>query len=539
MGLSLAFRWDHRIACVYLPFRHKFGFNHDRETREETLNVLAFRDEHKLPNVYHNSKFDITSLETLGAHFRNSIHYCTMLQSHLLNENRYSQSLDALVKIMFGRSKQEPEEMAKIKKSHGWGSIPSELMYYYALTDAGLCLLLHEHFEPEWEKEKLNDYWLNHKLKTIDVVRKMEILGVGVDTRKCEVNIRNGEMIMDETKEILGLNPASPKDLAKLLIDGLGLPVVKTTPGGSPCFDKEAMAVYDQILERQSSDTARLILTYRGWQKTVSSNYRAYIELLSPDGRLRPNYKLHGTKTGRFSCEKPNLQQIPRQSVKPWNGDTKKAFQPPEGYIYLEADYSQLELRLATSYAQDPSLIEVFNEGRDIFTEMSTRINLSRQDTKTFVYSTQYGAGIKRLCDVFGWTPEEAQSVKLGYKAAYPGFDTIDKDAKLAAKRFGKVKLWSGRYRHFMFPDSENHKALNSAIQGGAADIVEKTMHRLSSQIESDECRMVLQVHDSVVFQVKAESEQIVIPEIQRVMTNIEPDFGVKFAVDIHHFGKE
>lgn len=137
------------------------------------------------------------------------------------------------------------------------------------------------------------------------------------------------------------------------MIDELKLPVVKRSPKtGAPSFDKEAMTIYDEMLEHRDNPTANLIKQYRGWQKSVTSNYLPYVELLSLDGRLRPNYKLHGTKTGRMSCEKPNLQQIPRVSNKPWNGKMKAAFIPEDDFELWEFDYSQLELRLGTAYAK-------------------------------------------------------------------------------------------------------------------------------------------------------------------------------------------
>src|SRR6185437_5333306 len=143
------------------------------------------------------------------------------------------------------------------------------------------------------------------------------------------------------------------------------------------------------------------ILEYRGWSKTTSSNYRPYLALLSPDGRLRPNYKQHGTLTGRLSCEMPNLQQIPREGSKRWNGQLKKCFitlDPDE--MLLEFDYSQLELRLGAAYAKEESLIQVFREGRDIFQEMAEALEMDRQSTKTMNYAIAYGAGVTRISNV-------------------------------------------------------------------------------------------------------------------------------------------
>src|SRR5690606_39266387 len=150
--------------------------------------------------------------------------------------------------------------------------------------------------------------------------------------------------------------------------------------------------------------------------------YRSYLEHVSPDGRLRPDYKHHkdeddgGTVTGRLSCANPNLQQIPKSGKKPWNGGVKRSFIPTPGYELWEVDYSQLELSLGTAYADVKELMEVFNdESRDIFSEIAATLGLERDPTKTYVYSTQYGAGINRLVSALGVTPAKAAQIRDDY----------------------------------------------------------------------------------------------------------------------------
>jgi DNA polymerase-1 len=292
------------------------------------------------------------------------------------------------------------------------------------------------------------------------------------------------------------------------------------------------------MLATMDDDRASLILEYRGYQKTVSSNYKPYLELLSPDGRLRPNYKMHGTVTGRLSCEKPNLQQIPRVSEKPWNGRLKQAFIAEPGFTLWEADYSQLELRLAAAYARETELLEIFNSGRDVFTEMARDLNMARHDVKTLTYTIQYGGGITRIKNVFGVSVEKAAEIKDDYFERYPGFRKMSQQASSVCRRQGFIRLWSGRRRHFADPQNEAHKAFNSVIQGGAAEIVKHTMLRLSETVDSDDCRMLLQVHDSVVFEIRNGMEDAYLPKIKEVMEAVEPDFGVHFAVDVHKWGE-
>lgn len=481
-----------------------------------------------------------------------------MLLSHLLNENfPYQKSLDACGKwYCKDAGKKLSPEFQLFLTLYGWAGMPSQAIREYAEYDSILTFKL---FEVLWalaKKEGLEDYWYSHKMPFVRVVMAMERRGVRIDVPMCLRMQIHGGMIMDDVVELLGgLNPGSSKDLEKLLIEQLGLPLVKPTKGSKgpkdapnppemwkPSFDKDAMEQYDRMLEMrgESDETAQHILTYRGWQKACSSNYKPYVELLSPDGRLRPNYKMHGTKTGRMSCEKPNLQQIPRAGDKPWNGDMKTAFLPEDGYGLWEADYGQLEFRLTAAYAHEDKLILVFEQGRDVFTEMSESLGMPRQGVKTLTYTIQYGGGLTRISAVFGVTTDGADALRSNFYSTYPGIRQVSNLAQRKAKFIGKIKLWSGRYRHFVDPRGEAHKAFNSVIQGGAADIVERTMIRLFDRVDNEEeCRMLLTVHDSVIFEIKEGLEENYLPRIKDVMENVEPDFGVKFAVDIHKFGAE
>lgn len=539
VGVSLASRLPGvGICAAYLPFRHGIGPNYGRE---ELFKLKQKIESYTGYLVFHNAKFDLVSLQTLGINYTGKF-YCSMQIAHLLNEELpYDKSLNSCVRhyVPGLEGKKDDATFKGFVKMYGYGGMPSEAMRAYAEWDAVITYRLIEVLLVALDIENLNDYW-EIKQKFYAVIIAMESRGVTVDTDLCRRMINHGEIAMDEIVELLGgLNPGSNKDLQILLLERLGLPVVKRSKKtGAPSFDKTAMEEYELMLELRDDDTARYILEYRGWQKSVSSNYRPYVELLSLDGRLRPNYKLHGTKTGRMSCEKPNLQQIPRVSSKAWNGEMKNAFLPQKGYSLYEADYGQLELRLAAAYAKEEGLKRVFAEGRDVFTEMSKQLGMARHDAKTLTYTIQYGGGINRISTVFGFSSSRAQQVRNNFYNTYPGFRAVGNNAKRKVESKGSVRLWSERSRHFLYPKDESHKAFNAVIQGGSADIVERTMVRLFEQVDnSDECRMLLQVHDSIVFEIKDELVSTYLPKIQACMEAVEPDFGVRFAVDVHKWG--
>jgi DNA polymerase-1 len=414
-------------------------------------------------------------------------------------------------------------------------------MWDYAVLDAVLTWRLYDVLRNTRQWQELPDTIWPHKQDLIRVLLSMKRNGVRIDVQLAEEYVHKGVQEMGQIEKSLGINPASPKQLKKLLIDQLELPVVKTSQiTGAPSFDKEAMLAYDSMLESLDNPVAKQIKEFRGWQKAVSAAYRPYIELVDMDGRLRCSYRLHGTATGRLSCAEPNLQQIPKSSDKPWNGKVKECFIAEDGYVLLNADFSQLELRLATAYAGEEELKKVFNEGRDIFTEMAKQLGMSRFDTKTLVYSMQYGAGEQRLMNAFGVDKAKAKEIRQNYFNTYPDFRRLNNRCTSKVEETGEIKIWSGRVRHFE-NRNEAYKSMNSLIQGGAADIVERIMVRCFKELEGPDCRMLLQVHDSITFEVK---ESVVPQYIEKIRTLMEDvnavtgdvDFDVRFAVEVDYW---
>jgi DNA polymerase-1 len=344
---------------------------------------------------------------------------------------------------------------------------------------------------------------------------------------------------MSEIKAELGFNPGSPDQLGNFLLNDLKLPPVgKKGKSGKYSFNKENMKIYDELLERNNDHRAKLIMTYRGWAKTTGSNYRPYLEKISHDGRFRTNFKQHGTKTGRLSAS--ILHQIPKSSDKDWNGKLKQAFKAREGYTLWEFDFSQLEFRLKAAYAQEKSLIDIFNDPtRDIFNEMAAELGMQRDPTKTLNYLLSYGGGAGKISHVFGVSEIAGKAIRSNYYRKYPGLAKFTALAEMRARQNGYIKYWTGRRRHFQF-DSECRLADNAAIQGGAFEIVKRrTLAVKKAGLLTDSCFLNLQVHDSLVTEIENGKEDEYIPEIKNVMENVkeDADFGVKFKVDVHEWG--
>lgn len=530
-------------AARYYPFNHRFGQNLPKEWLPGLKEVVY---NHPLL-VMHHAKHDLRAMKALFGEEYTGQFFCTMMGGHWVDENRFNQGLDSLSTAYGGYPKAMPEEAQAIIKAmeklgkNGYEYIPAELMNSYAANDAFITDELYPRVKAEFDEQDFPPELWEIEQDFIRLMAKVEDTGVLIDQDLSQRELERGLAIMADLQKQLGFNPASSKQLGNFLIDELGLPVVKRSKKTkAPSFDKEAMAVYDELLSMRDDSRAQMILTYRGWQKTTSSNYLPYLELLGPDGRLHANFKLHGTKTGRMSCEHPNLQQIPKSGSKDWNGRLKQAFIVESGRTAWTFDFNQLEFRLGAAYGQQKYLIEIFDdETRDVFSEMAKQQGLSRERMKTLVYTTQFGGGVDRLMTVFGFSRLAAKAILNNFWNINDGIARAKNLASTRCLQNGYVRYWTGRRRHFQFRRDEAHKAFNAVCQGGAFEIVKRRMVAIDKAgLNNDECRMDLQVHDELRFDIENGKEHIYIPEIQRVMEDI-PGFGVKFKVGVSKWGEK
>lgn len=540
MGLSVAFKYDGINGySYYFPFRHEDSGNLGWDYRDKLKALIESK-----PITTHNLKFDKLSLKSLGI-IAPPDSRCSMLAAHNVREDQLSFGLDYQARNVLGiPGKMRDDDFENIKKAFGWGGIPSFAMANYGAQDAILHLAVHDYYWPRFmDEEPDNAERWKIELEFLDLLNKIETQGIEVDLDLAQQQILMGEFRMTELLDDLGYNPGSRNDLEKLLIGDLGLPIFpgQRSKAGNLSFSKKYMKEYEEILtfdpKYQNSPVANNILEYRGYQKAVSSYWKAYLRLVSPDGRLRPNFMQHGTKTGRLSCREPNLQQIPRITEKPWNKKVKSGFLARPGYKLWEADYSQLEMRLQAAYSKEPLLIEVFNDDdRDLFTEMAKELGIERHEAKTLNYALGYGARPKKVAMMLGRSEWQGEFIYNKYFRTYSKLHDLTENATKRARRQGFIRYWTNRRRHFESPEMESHKALNAVMQGGAAEIVKRSMIRLDKELDP-ECLMELQVHDSVWFEIPEGQEKKHLPEIKRIMEDVQPDFGIPFKVDIHEIG--
>lgn len=540
VGFSLCF--DGLTDGLYFPLRHAQG-NATKAQRESMYQILSTRES----LVFHNAVHDLRVLARDGFDYR-GVFYDTMLMAHWINEELNNYKLDNVSQVYGGKPKSMPLSMTSIIESEGWNSVPVGMMTRYSGNDAFITHELFRKLLPEFRVQGFDEeLWATEQKFVRSVMGPMMDLGVKIDMALCVREYFRGLAIMEECKKELGLNPASPKDLKKLLIDELKLPVLKHTKSckecyahrpvashsSTPSFDKNTMEEYDVMLEVMGDQRAKTILRYRGWMKTCGSNYKPYMEFKDEKGILHPGYKLHGTRTGRLSCERPALQQIPKSSNKEWNGDLKKAFIERPGYQLWTVDYSQLQFRMTVAYAEERGLIDIFNDpSRDIFTEMARDMGWARADVKTLVYLILFGGGANRAATAFNVSVIKGKILVEQFHSRYPGIRKVSEQAQRVAKKNGYIKYWTGRRRHFS-PGSAYYRALNAVIQGGEAEIVKRAMIALQEEVCDENCRMVLQIHDEIAFEIREGMEEVYLPRIQKTMETVPQQFCDAIGVDV------
>jgi DNA polymerase-1 len=541
LGFSVCF--DGLDSGFYLPFNHA----HSNLTISQISKVFGILHEAEAL-VAHNAIHDLRVLARNGFDYRGKF-YDTMLMAHWVNEEEFSYALDKISPIYGGKPKQMPTVMSMIIDQEGWDAVPIKWMTVYSGNDAYIEHELFREVLPIFQAQGFDGELWGYEQKFIrDVMGPMIERGVKMDPDFCVKEILKGTSIMDKCKEELGYSTIGPKALEEIFINKLKLPVVKRTPGGKPSFNKEAMDQYEVLLEKSKNPVAQTVLTYRGWQKTISANYKAYLEFADGNGILHPGYKLHGTRTGRLSCEKPALHQIPKSSNKEWNGHSKSAFIPRNGYKLWTIDYSQLQYRMTCSYAKQYDLIEIFNDPtRDIFTEQAKDMAWLRDDVKTLVYLILFGGGATRAKDAFGLaTVEEGGALVNEFHSMYPNIKKVSQQAANFARKFKYVQYWTGRRRHFFGKDAKYYRAFNAVIQGGEAEIMKRAMIACQEEVCDENCFMVLQIHDELAFEIADGMEEEYLPRLQSVMERIpDEDFcaftgtPVKFRTSVKPWGEK
>jgi DNA polymerase I len=467
--------------------------------------------------VFHNAKFDLTILEKSG-YFIGGAVADTMLMSHLVDENP-PHGLKELGKTKLGI--EEAPEMKKritaMGKEYGWEYVHPIAMSLYSEQDALLTMKLYKFLLPQLEEQELVGN-AQQDIQFMDFLRRIEWTGVRLDRELTLQRSQESASRMVQIRHEIGFEPTKLRLLADKLYgtppQGLGLIPTSRTPKG-------AIQVNEAVLTGINHPLAGLVLEYRGLLKAKSTWYDGFLEKADLAGRLHPNFKQHGTLTGRLSCENPNLQQIPREGNR-----VKDLFLADNGYELWEFDFSQIELRLAAVYGNEHKLLTEFLAGSDIHQSVADDLGITRYAAKTLNFAILYGAGVGKIAEQLGVSFGTSKDYLDNYRSTYTGLARVAEHAASVAAANGWVKYWTGRRRHFKWP-SEYHKAFNSIIQGGAFEIVKR------AGLNIQEHRVVNQVHDSYWLELPKPVLPKRIDQIQEAMSDWTKEvFDLHFVVD-------
>jgi DNA polymerase-1 len=530
--------------AYYVPVAHRSLA--DSSTRQLGLPAVLGKlkpliEDKGLRKIGQNLKYEFVLFEMYGVRL-NGISFDTMIAAHMLDSSRISYSLDELCRLYLGHSMISYRDVTGTGKSKiNFEEVELEAAKVYSCEDADVAMLLSEKLAGELDELNLLRVYRDIELKFIEVLARIEINGVKVDaarlrelSKEFEAGLKDIEKaIFEEVGYEFNLN--SPIQLRQVLFETLRLPQKKLTKTGESSTDVEVLndlSKFHPVPEK--------VLEHRTLSKLKSTYVDALPRLINPrTGRLHTSFNPVGSSTGRLSSSDPNLQNIPIKTAQ--GRRIREAFIPEEGYIMLSADYSQIELRLLAHFSGDESLVEAFMTGSDIHQRTAAEIfgvtpDLVTPDmrrlAKSINFGIIYGISAFGLAKQLGTSVSIAKSYIDEYFKRYGKVrDYIEKSIG-DAKSKGYAETLLGRRRPIpeLASDDRNRKgfgertAMNTPIQGSAADIINIAMIRIHERLASGfKTRMILQVHDELLFEVPGdeldEISRMVKEEMERAWT--------------------
>lgn len=530
--------------AYYLPLGHDYLHAPPQIPKGRALNLLReVLSDPEIKKIGQNIKYDYIVLQREGLKLR-GIHLDTMVLSYLLEPNWGKHNLDKLA-LNYLQVKTIPfQEIAgKGKSQVTLNAVDIQKVAPYACQDADLALQLSSFLWPRVKEKKLDSLYQQIELPLVEVLAQMEMWGVKVDSKVLhQFSIELEEELEWLKKKIFQLsgerfNLNSPQQLAHILFEKLKLPSskrTKVTKGYSTSVD---------ILQKlaQKHPIANYILEYRQLAKLKTGYVDTLPHLVHPQsGRIHTSYNQTVAATGRLSSSEPNLQNIPIRGEK--GRKLRQAFIPEPGHLFLSADYSQVELRILAHLSKDPALVETFLHHRDVHGETSHKVfgnssSLSEEEkrrrAKIINFSIIYGSSPFSLARELGTTPSQAKKFIDVYFEKYPQVKEFLERAVQDTQKKGYAETLLGRKRQV--PDLQHREnairqagrrmALNTPVQGSAADLIKKAMIEIWEEIRKRNLnsKMIIQVHDELVFEVPEEHCDEMESLVKEKMENIYP----------------
>ena len=531
VGLSFAVE-EHQAFYVPIP-----------ENREEAQKrVEIFRsvyENEKILKIGQNLKYDLEVLRNYDIELKGKM-WDTMI-AHYLIQPELRHNMDYMAEIYLNYQTIHIDELigAKGKNQRSMRELDPKEVYEYAAEDADITLQLKNKLEPELKKQGAEKLFYEIEMPLMPVLAEMEMTGVCLDTDSLsETSKQLTQRMLDIEQRIYELagehfNIASPKQVGDILFDKLKIiDKAKKTKKGQYVTSEE---VLQQL--RHKHEIVGLILDHRGLKKLLGTYIEALPKLINPrTGHIHTSFNQTITATGRLSSSDPNLQNIP---IRGEDGkEIRKAFIPEPGCLFFSADYSQIELRVMAHLSQDPQMIEVFREGKDLHAATAANIYKKpieevtrdeRTKSKRANFGIIYGITVFGLAERLDIPRDEAKMLIDGYFDTFPQVHDYMEKSKEVARQQGYVTTLFGRRRYLPDINSANsvvrgfaeRNAINAPIQGTAADIIKVAMIHIFQRFKTEgiKSKMILQVHDELNFSVypdeKEKVEHIVLEEMQ------------------------
>jgi len=522
----------------YVPLNGKLG----SKRVIEALKPLF--ENPKIGFVGHNSKYDVHVLENIGIQVA-TISFDTILASYLLNSASRRHSLDYLALQYFGKVKTAIKSLiGSGKKEITMDRVPIEKVSDYCCEDVDYTFRIGQILKDEIKKRKLETLLFDLELPLMRVLAKMEREGMYIDISKLqELSKEISKDILIAEKEIYELasekfNINSPKQMSTILFEKMGIKPIKKTATG--------LSTRAEVLEilAEEHPIAKKIIAYRTLDKLRSGYIDSLPSMVHPQtGRIHPTFNQFVAATGRLACQDPNLQNIPVRSSQ--GRKIREAFCPQkEGWSYLSADYSQIELRLLAHLSEDEGLIEAFNQGEDIHKFTASLVfgvplkevtAAQRHSAKAINFGIIYGQQAYGLSRELKIDIHEAAQFIEAYYERYPRvFEFVEKCVEKAHKE-GKSVTMVGREREIPEIYSTNaviraaaeRLATNTPLQGSAADLIKLAMLEIDRLLIKEKMKsfMVLQIHDELIFEAPEEELNRLKPLVKKSM---ESAFSLK-----------
>ncbi|MFH4158202.1 DNA polymerase I [Acinetobacter bereziniae] len=535
VGFSLAF--DAHDA-YYIPLAHDYEGAPQQLNRETIIQqIKPILEDPNIEKIGHHLKYDAHIFENHGIHLQGWF-FDTMLASYVLNSVATRHGMDDVARVYLSHLTTTFEQVAgKGAKQKTFNQIDIETAGHYAAEDAHVTYRLYEVLERKLKEiPELNGILHNIEMPVASVLTSMEENGIELDLKfldQLSVDFANTiQNLENQIIEIAGesFNVGSPKQVGEVLFEKLGLKGGKKTATGQ-------YSTSEAVLEKIDHPITQLIIEYRGLTKLRSTYTEALVKQANNDThRVHTSYHQALTATGRLSSTDPNLQNIPiREEI---GRQIRKAFIAPKGRVLLAADYSQIELRLMAHFSQDEALVDAFKNGQDVHRRTASEVlgvaleNVTsdqRRQAKAVNFGLLYGMSEFGLIRQLGFTREESQNYIKQYFHRYPGIYEYMQRTRQVALEQGFVETITGRRlytpdidaRNMMVRKGAERAAINAPLQGSAAEIIKMAMIEVDKILPKDQAKLLLQVHDELVFEVDEAVAEQVAEQIKDVMQKV------------------